>query len=294
VAKAAVGVLTRSPTLRSRASPPFLKAPPVQADPEAVVAVAGALYLVSTVAFCAISTAVGVRLLLLWRRTRELPELLLGIGILLTAGIGYGLMIGSSLARLALPDAVPALAIASAAGWLLHHTGVVLVIGFVVYVFRPRARWARLLASLLICCLTFGLVLYGLEGGFEHGRSEGFGFWLSFAAIGSYPLWGATEALVYWRRMQRRREIGLAHPVVTNRFLLWGIASICTAAAVWTVTAPALLGLSRSRQEDLMPLTLLATACFGIGAVCAYWLAFLPPRWYAARLLGEVPLSPRR
>ncbi|MDH3687574.1 MAG: hypothetical protein OEP95_15180, partial [Myxococcales bacterium] len=186
----------------------------MQADSKAVVALAGALYLASTVAFCAISTAIGVRLLLLWRRTRELPELLLGMGILLTAGIGYGLMIGTSLARLALPDAPPALAFANAAGWLLHHTGVVWVIGFVVHVFRPRTRWARLLASLLICCLIFGLLLYGLDGGFEHGRSEGFGFWLSFAAIGSYPFWGATEALIYWRRMQRRREIGLAHPVV--------------------------------------------------------------------------------
>lgn len=259
-----------------------------------MVAVAGALYLVSTIAFCAISTAVGLRLLLLWRNTRELPELLLGFGILLTAGIGYGLMIGTALTRLALPEAPPALAVMNAAGWLLHHTGVVLVVGFVVQVFRPHARWARLLASLLFCCLIFGLLLYGLDGGFEHGRSEGFGFWLSFSAIGSYPVWGAIEALVYWSRMQRRRAIGLAHPVVTNRFLLWGIASLCTAAAVWTVTAPALLGLSLERQEDLMPLTLLATACFGIGAVCAYWLAFLPPRWYAARLLGEAQLSPRR
>jgi hypothetical protein len=230
----------------------------------------------------------------LWTRTRARPELLLGLGILLTAGLGYGLMIGTSLARLAAPEAPASLAWANALGWVLHDTGVMLVVGFILHVFRPRVRWARMLAALMVVCLWLGLLLYGLDGGFGHGRTAGFGYWLSFAAIGSYPLWAATEALVYWRRMQRRREIGLADPVVTNRFLLWGVASICTAAAVWTVTLPALLALSVDRQQELMPLTLLGTACFGVGAVGAYWLAFLPPRWYATRLLGVAELTPRR
>jgi hypothetical protein len=260
-----------------------------------VAAVAGALYLASTIAFCAIAAAVGVRLLILWTRTRSRPELLLGLGILLTASLGYGLMIGSALVRMAVAPPPPSLAWANGVGWILHDAGVVLMLAFVLHVFRPGVRWARLLAGLLVCCLGLGLVRYGLDGGFVHGRSEGFGYWLSYAAIGSYPLWSASEALIFWRRMQRRREIGLADPVVTNRFLLWGIASLCTAAAVWTVSLPALLALPLESQQELLPLTLLITACFGIGAVVAYWLAFLPPRRYAARLLGKARVvSPRR
>ena len=257
--------------------------------PPAMAAVAGVLYLASTVAFCAISAVVGARLLLLWRRTRARPELLLGVGIFLTASLGYGLMIGASIARQGLASPPPILTWVTGAGWILHDAGVVCVVAFVLHVFRPGVRWARMLAVLLLCCLGLGLLLYAQGGGFVHGRTEGFGFWISFAAIGSYPLWGATEALVYWRRMQRRREIGLADPLVTNRFLLWGIASLCTAAAVWSVTFPALLGLPLARQQELMPITLFVTAWFGTGAVIAYWLAFLPPRWYAARVLGGAP-----
>jgi hypothetical protein len=271
-----------------------LKTPLPPADPARVTSLAGALYLASTIAFCTIAIAVGVRLLVLWRRTRAHPELLLGLGILLTAGLGYGLMVGASLTRLAIAGTPQWLSWTNALGWLLHDSGVILMVVFVIHIFRPTARWARLLAGLIVCCLCFGLVLYALDDGFVHGRTEGFGFWVSFAAIGSYPLWSATESLIYWRRMQRRREIGLADPIVTNRFLLWGIASICTAAAVWTVTLPALIGLPLERQQELLPLTLLTTSCFGIGAVTTYWLAFLPPRWYSARLLGEAALTPRR
>jgi hypothetical protein len=260
-----------------------------------MAALAGALYLLSTVAFCGVSLAVGARLLLLWRRTHGLPELLLGLGVILTAGLGYGLMIGTSLVRMAVGEPGFVLTCTNTVGWLLHDTGVTLVVGFVLHVFRPRVRWARLVACLLVAVLWLGLLLYGLEGGFSHGRSEGFGFWVSFAAIGVYPLWGAVEAFLYWRRMQRRREIGLADPVLTNRFLLWSVASICTAGAVWSVTFPALLGLPQERQLELLPVTLLVTALFGTGAVSAYWLAFFPPGWYAARLLGSSAVNlPRR
>jgi hypothetical protein len=42
-------------------------------------------------AFFVASLTAGVRLVMLWRRTRELPELLIGIGVLGIGPVGYGL-----------------------------------------------------------------------------------------------------------------------------------------------------------------------------------------------------------
>ena len=36
-------------------------------------------------------------------------------------------------------------------------------------------------------------------------------------------LWGAAESLRYFSMMRRRAKLGLADPLVTNRFLLWGL-----------------------------------------------------------------------
>ena len=45
---------------------------------------------VGFLAFFIASSVVGVRLLLLWRRTRELPELLIGLGVLGIGPVGFG------------------------------------------------------------------------------------------------------------------------------------------------------------------------------------------------------------
>ena len=49
----------------------------------------GMLVWVGFLAFFVASLVVGIRLLLLWSRTRELPELLIGIGIPLVGFVTY-------------------------------------------------------------------------------------------------------------------------------------------------------------------------------------------------------------
>ena len=44
-------------------------------------------------AFFVVALVVGVRVLLLARRTRELPELLMGIGVLGIGPVGFGLLV---------------------------------------------------------------------------------------------------------------------------------------------------------------------------------------------------------
>jgi hypothetical protein len=249
---------------------------------------AGSLYLVSTIAFCLICLAIGGRLVWLSRRGGRRAERMLGLGIGLTGGVGYGILIAVALTRQASGlEERALLTVAVALGKAAHDVGVACVLGFVLQVFRPGVAWAQALARGMIAVLAVGYLGYALGGGFSHGRPEGFWYWVEFATIGTYPLWASYESLAYYRRMRRRRALGLADPLVANRFLVWGIAFLLTFAAIWTVTFPALLGLSPEEQQRVSPFSLLLTAVWGTGSVGAQWLTFFPPRWYRAWMKGE-------
>lgn len=251
-------------------------------------ALAGSLYLVSTVAFCAVALGIGVRLVLLSRRTGAPAERLLGFGVGLTGGVGYGVLIAAALVRQASGGEGSALlAWASALGKLAHDAGVVCMLGFVVHVFRPGVVWARALAVAMTCVLWLGFAGYALGGNFSHGRPEGFWYWLEFAVIGTYPVWTAAESLAWWSRMRRRRALGLGEPLVQNRFLLWGVGSLLALAAIWTITLPALRASTPEELSAASPVYMLVTALWGIGAIAAYALAFFPPAWYRARVAGD-------
>ncbi len=248
-----------------------------------MMAIVGSLYLVSTAAFCLCCVAIGVRLHLLARRTGGRPERLLGTGLGLTGGLGYGILIAVTLSRQALGESALMTA-AGALGKALHDLGVVAMIAFVLTVFRPGAAWARALGGAMVAALVAGYVGNAATGGFVHGRPEGFWYWLGFATIGTYPVWIAAESLLYYDLMRRRRALGLADPLIANRFLLWGVGALFSVAAIWTVSLPAILGLPLEEQRRLSPLVLSITAVWGIGAIASYWLTFFPPAWYRARL----------
>ena len=250
-----------------------------------MMAIAGSLYLLSTAVFCLFCVTIGVRLLLLARRTGRRPERLLGTGLGLTGGLGYGILIAVTLTRQALGETPHALLTAlGALGKGLHDLGVVAMLGFVLTVFRPNDEWAKALAGAMLAALVAGYFGNAATGGFVHGRAEGFWYWLGFAAIGTYPVWIATESFLYHRRMRRRSALGLADPVIVNRFLLWGVGAVFSVAAIWTVSLPALLGLPLEEQRRLSPLVLSITSVWGIGAIASYWLTFFPPVWYRARI----------
>jgi hypothetical protein len=250
-----------------------------------MAALAGSLYLVSTVAFCLFCLAIGVRLQLLARRTGGRPERLLGLGLGLTGGLGYGILISVSLLRQAAGDTpAPALTFWGLVGKAIHDIGVVAMLGFILTVFRPGVAWARALAGTMVLVLGVGYLGNALSGGFSRIEVQGFWYWVGFAVIGSYPVWAAGEAFRYHGLMRKRRALGLADPIVVNRFLLWGVASLFSVAAIWTISAPAILGLPLEEQQRLAPATMSLTGLWGSGAISAYWLTFFPPAWYRARV----------
>jgi hypothetical protein len=250
-----------------------------------MMAIAGSFYLISTYAFVFFCTAAGVRLVLLARRNGTRPELLLGGALALMGGFGYGGLITMSFARLWLgPEAMAWIPSVSVLAKAVHDFGVLLMIGFIVTVFRPTERWARALAGVMAAALVVGNLGHTLNDGFRELRSQTSWYWLGFATIGTVPLWNGIEAFLYHGQMKKRAALGLADAAVVNRFLLWTFGSAFSFLAIWTVSLPSLLGLPIERQTALTPLTLSLTGIWGIGAIGAYWLAFFPPAWYARRL----------
>jgi hypothetical protein len=252
---------------------------------------ASSLYLVSTAAFSLTAGVVGIRLLLLSVKTGQMAERLLGLGVLLTASLGYGLMMISAIGRttLADPSAVPAVfATVTTAGWILHNIGVMCVIGFVVHVFRQGAVWARLLALAMSITLWAGWAVYVSQGGMVDGAPRG-SYWIVLAVVGTYPFWMAAESLSYYTRMRKRVALGLCDELVANRFLLWGLASLTTAGSIWIVNIPGLTGatIGEPSGSGLAEICLLLTGGLGIATVGIYWLTFFPPVWYRRQFSGE-------
>jgi hypothetical protein len=242
----------------------------------------------ATLAFIAGSALVAFRLLGLSRRTGQEPELLLGGAILCTAVLGYGVLIANLVLRgTTPPEQAPALAVfLTGAGKILHDFGVTLFLVFVVRVFRRDEIWARVLAGGMTALLWGGLLVGAKNGSFRYDLAAigSRAWWCEYAVIWTYSIWSAIEAYRYWLAMRRRITIGLADPLVANRFFLWGAGSTFTVLATWTASIPMLLVGDPERVVAVTPVVRIVTALAGLGSVSCSLFAFLPPAWYKRRI----------
>lgn len=225
-----------------------------------------------------VGAVVGERLLRLSRRTRQLPEQAIGLGLVLITVIGAPMSAAGRLPALVstpLGDGLFGLGLASALG------GIALLFVFTWRVFRPDAEWAKGvvgLAALAACIDWLGLVLASQRGQtldeiLPHTRP-----W-SLAIVGLVALafvWSSAESLRYHARLRRRLALGLADPVVVNRFLLWGISGVATVVMLGMIVACILAG--QAPLRDPLPMTAIAAA--GNVASASWYLAFLPPPGY--------------
>jgi len=221
-------------------------------------------------AFTVVSFVIGLRLLALALRTRELPELLIGSSMLCLAGLGYPL---SAVAREAvgLPHAVRT-AIGAAAG-LLGAAGLWANTAFTFVLFRRHA-FAASTAVWVVALFCVGLLAIQTRTG-DWALGARFWGWLSFGVTLSYG-WCFLECGHYYRLLQRRLRIGLADPVVTDRFALYAAA---TGMAVATNTIGQLYwwrGVEMLTDE----LGALLLVVLGSGSTVLMCLAFIPPRAY--------------
>ena len=153
-------------------------------------------------AFLAASLLVGVRLLLLWQRTRQLPELTIGLAFVLAGFIG-GVLIH-------LATVLGSAALGHGAVATLHAGSLCLAV-FTWRVFRPDHLWAGSLVATLAA--GAGLALLGGSGyGSEGAARGGTLFWLGFVCRALPFGWAALESGLYYSRIRRRAQIGLADP----------------------------------------------------------------------------------
>jgi hypothetical protein len=180
---------------------------------------------VVTVGLLVLSTVVGVRLVRLGRRDDDGAVPFLGLYLLLHQALATGLSVatyvGWSSAEMALPDAA---ARALNAGFFVFSTiGLVCLLLFTQRTFRPRSPAARSLVGGLGMLMAVSTAAIGGTSGFAVEVLPGPAYWTHFAARVACWVWVAFESFSYWGRQRRRLALGLADPIVTNRFLLWGL-----------------------------------------------------------------------
>jgi len=223
-----------------------------------------------------VSIVVALRLLALHRRTRSAPELLLGLMLLLSVGVGYPLLIAADRAG---PGSVRPLFIVST---LAVNAGFALLFAFTWRVFQPEARWARALAAAGVLALLVNGALRCWDAVVEDqiriaGEVVAESLLQTMPVMLAY-LWTAWEALRYHGLMRRRVRLGLADPAVCDRFLLWGLMALFVTAGVLLNSVALAL-----RIEILeSPWILLASSSTGLAQAVLLVLAFAPPSAYLA------------
>jgi hypothetical protein len=246
-------------------------------------------------AFYLLAMAVlGVRLLRLARRTRRLPEALLGAHFVLCCSLGYALL-GAGHAGALQPGRIPVVAMRAlmAVGHAASACGVFAAVLFTHLTFRRGERWARALVGAVAAALVAGYASYGASGGFTHGRVGGGSYWLLYGSYVAAGCWVLFEPLRYQRALRSRLRLGLADPLVVDRVQLWCVGSAARLVML-VVGALAMLDVSRHPlpAAGLVSNTFFAVAMAGLGVATAYWLAFFPPRAYVAAVARRARAAP--
>jgi len=228
------------------------------------------------VALAAAALIVGGRMLRMWSRTRQLPELALGVHVLILI-TGYSLEFSGLAAERTLgSDAAFAL---RAAGNLAYALCIFAYLLFSWRVFRPHSSWAALLVVVCALGLAVGWAGELATGRFElvPERFERRWFWIAFAPRIVCMGWSAAEGLARWRLLSRRARLGLESPLLANRFLCWGLATLAE-VMIYVVVGAALLG---PRPTDFLvgPAALVISA-MGVAASATITLAFMPPAFW--------------
>jgi hypothetical protein len=247
--------------------------------------------LLCVLAYCTASWLVGVRLLRLGARTGQLPERLIGWGLLAGGASGYPASVAATVFAAAAPEVALRAGVTSVLGLSLASASLLLAWRTI---YHPTEAWARRVSLLLLAFLGVGLVdrLAGYDPAavaLSRGQGVPRGFFLSVIA-GALPYAATTvSGLRYHAMLKKRIPLGLADPVVANRILLWSL----TSGAVVVQYACALGSLSLWRWFDPTQLTTAVVGTLGLSIALLLLLSFFPPPAYLRRLEGARGERPR-
>lgn len=231
-----------------------------------------------------VDAVVGLRLLRIAARTRQLPEATLGLAFLLLGCLGYPL---TTAARRGLGGSEGAEAALMAVGLFAQNVACLAVYLMTARTFRSGEGWARAMVWLAAVAFAASLIGQTLTDGFApHSTSPA--YWLGFGARAGAFGWACAESCRQYRLAARRLRLGLVDPVVANRFLLFafGMGGVFLAFAVFLAGSLTTANVAESRW------VLVVTGCVGVATAIPTWLAFLPPAAYRRHLLARRATRP--
>jgi hypothetical protein len=166
-------------------------------------------------------------------------------------------------------------------GYLATWLGLCAALQFNRAVFRRESPRALGFAALCAVAMAGGWLGYGLLEGFSP-RAGGPWFLFMTAGIVASNLWVAFEPLRYHALLRRRVRLGLAEPVVADRFLLWGCGSLARTgmAVMGLIVSDIQLRAGSQVMLELVAPGLLLASLLGLTTSAAYALTFLPTRAY--------------
>ena len=228
------------------------------------------------------SLLVGTRLLLLARRTRQLPETVLGLSLVVTMGIAYPgmILLEADLGWSSATQRAVMLALN-----VLIDAGFLLLFVFTATVFRPGAAIGKAAIAAAATAFLVHLVLVArvlsAAADLEAARAATTG--IGMLALGTASLgyaWSGTESFTHWRRLVRQQRLGLVDPVLCDRMWLWSMMSLASLAGSAANMIYLGLGIDVLTRPDAMFITSLTGLAQGV----FLWLTFLPPAFYRATI----------
>jgi hypothetical protein len=240
--------------------------------------------------FLLMSGVVAVRLLLLSRRTGELPERLMGGGLICMIFIYVPMMASTGMGRRPVGEVnVDLLAFGTFFLWV----GFTSITAFTWKAFRPTETWAEVLI-LFISASTAGAAM-GMIGALyasppEMASFEAGKLWTGLLRVPLLAgvIWTGCEGMHAYRMARKRLALGLSDPVVANRFLLWGIVGFAQVGINGASLALHVIGIGMM----VSPLGLFVVSIGSAVAAVCMWLVFMPPAAYVRWVEGRPAASP--
>ena len=226
---------------------------------------------------------VGVRLYLLSRRTRQLPEYFVALAFLLWA-LGYAIY---DIPYLFTEDDQSVAPFFGYSSLLLFNLGGIAFALFTRETFRKQQRWAGWLVVAIVVCLVLGATGSAWVGDWE--QVEPFanpGYWPQTVGGIAPPIWMAIEGLVHYASARKRLKLGLCAPLTCHNFLLWGLAGALWAGLEIVVVVQDFVYLSAGDWSEVLGI---ANGLLEIVPIGMVWLVFFAPAGYRRWVEGAVP-----
>jgi hypothetical protein len=244
------------------------------------------LLMVGSILICIlVGTLVGLKLLSIAARSRKFPEFAIGAALFAYAALSQP----AFLAHQALGEEV-SLGVRIGIVVLRILAYYVTLLGLSLFtwqVFGAKSRWRQAVAaSVAVAAL--------IVGGLSIWAN-----WLQLSANAPLPLygrvglaplyvlafgWASLESLRYHGLMRKRRSLGLADPVVTNRFFVWGAGEGVSSLVVLALSVAIV---TRGELSIADPFVSWFVVLAGLVNALVWWLTFAPPTSYLRWVRGS-------